>query len=434
MSPKPKFAGPKDSPAIDFSLVLILFFTSRLMLLMAFPPENLIYYGDYQHYFNLADMTRQGFYPYFHYWYEFPPIFPYLNIAVYTLAGQQLKNYILLLAFVLLLVECGNLYLLYRLAFTLFGRTRAITIAWIYTALFVPIFFWLGNFDALTTFFILLGLYTLMLNRSRHQLTHTADDENLESRINSALQKDYLRRRIGLALALGLGAMVKFLPVILLATVWRRRGFKAALLYGLAALLISLAIFGPFALYSPTLTLASLQAQAGKSSYQTVWAIIDGNMTTGNFGPLADHFDPAKAGQPVNQPAHIPTWLTLIPFGLLGLFILTRPRALADANFDAVIFTTLTFIIFFLWSQGWSPQWQTFLIPLLLLSLPEKRAVLFIIALGFISFLEWPVMLSRGLNHLILVTIIARTLLFIGLTIILYRVVTIPDNNVTNLS
>lgn len=405
MSPKPKFAGPKDSPTADFFLVLILFFTSRLMLLMAFPPENLIYYGDYQHYFNLADMTRQGFYPYFHYWYEFPPIFPYLNITVYTLAGQQLKNYILLLAFVLLLVECGNLYLLYRLAFTLFGRTRAITVAWIYTALFVPIFFWLGNFDALTTFFILLGLYTLMLNR-----------------------------RVGLALALGLGAMVKFLPVILLATVWRRRGFKATLLYGIAALLISLVIFGPFVLRSPTLTLASLQAQAGKSSYQTVWAIIDGNMTTGNFGPLTDHFDPAKASQPVNQPAHIPTWLTLIPFGLLGLFILTRPRALADANFDAVIFTTLTFIIFFLWSQGWSPQWQTFLIPLLLLSLPEKRAVLFIIALGFISFLEWPVMLSRGLNHLILVTIIARTLLFIGLTIILYRVVTRPDNNVTNFS
>ncbi len=405
MSPKPKFAGPKDSPTADFFLVLILFFTSRLMLLMAFPPENLIYYGDYQHYFNLADMTRQGFYPYFHYWYEFPPIFPYLNITVYTLAGQQLKNYILLLAFVLLLVECGNLYLLYRLAFTLFGRTRAITVAWIYTALFIPIFFWLGNFDALTTFFILLGLYTLMLNR-----------------------------RVGLALALGLGAMVKFLPVILLATVWRRRGFKATLLYGIAALLISLVIFGPFVLRSPTLTLASLQAQAGKSSYQTVWAIIDGNMTTGNFGPLTDHFDPAKASQPVNQPAHIPTWLTLIPFGLLGLFILTRPRALADANFDAVIFTTLTFIIFFLWSQGWSPQWQTFLIPLLLLSLPEKRAVLFIIALGFISFLEWPVMLSRGLNHLILVTIIARTLLFIGLTIILYRVVTRPDNNVTNFS
>jgi hypothetical protein len=393
MSTSPK----TSSSGADFSLILTLFFTSRLMLLIAFPPENLIYYGDYQHYFNLADMTRSGFYPYLHYWYEFPPIFPYLNITIYFLAGQQLKNYILLLAFALLLVECGNLYLLYRLAFTLFGRTRAINIAWIYTALFIPVFFWLGNFDALTTFFILLSLYSLSKNKQTL-----------------------------LAIALGLGTMVKFLPVILLATVWRMRGLKAMLIYGATTLLISLVIFGPFALRSPAMTFASLQAQAGKSSYQTIWALIDGNQTTGNFGPLADHFDPAKAPQPVNNPARIPTWLTLIPFALLGLFVLTRPRALADANLDAVIFTTLTFIIFFLWSQGWSPQWQTFLIPLLLLSFSEKRAVLFIIALGFINFLEWPVILSRGLNYLIPVTIILRTLLLVLLAVELYRKLTWP--------
>lgn len=383
-------------PPANFWLILTLFLTSRLMLLLAFPPKNLIFYGDYQHYFNVADMTRQGFYPFIHYWYEFPPIFPYLNIAVYTLAGQQLKNYILLLALVLLLAECGNLYLLYRLALRLYGPGQAATIAWIYTTLFTPIFFWLGNFDALTTFFILLALYSLFNERTKL-----------------------------LAIALGLGAMVKFLPLILLATIWRVKGLKAAVGYGFATLLISLLIFGPFALLNPTMTLASLQAQARKSSYQTVWAILDGNLTTGNFGPLADHFEPAKATQPINNPARIPTWLTLIPFGLLGLFIFTRPRA-ASANFDALIFTTLTFIIFFLWSQGWSPQWQTFLIPLLLLSFPEKRGVLFIIALSFINFLEWPVILSRGLNQLLPLTIIARTFLLVLIAIESYRLLIRP--------
>ena len=366
----PKSTDPVRVP--DFWLILVLFFSGRLMMLIAFPPENLIFYGDYQHYFNVADLTRQGFYPFIHYWYEFPPIFPYLNIAVYFLAGQQLKNYIPILAFVLLLVECGNLYLLYRLALTLHGQARAINTAWIYTALFVPVFFWLGNFDALTTFFILWALYSLIQNKNKL-----------------------------LALALGLGTMVKFVPVILLATIWRVRGLKSTLLYAAVTVLIGLIFFAPFAMVNPTMTLASLQAQAGKSSYQTVWAMIDGNYTTGNFGPLIDHFEAAKASQPVNNPARIPTWLTLIPFGLLGLFILTRPRVLDDHKLDAVIFTTLTFIIFVLWSQGWSPQWQTFLIPLLLLTFPEKRAVLFIIVLGFINFLEWPVMLSRGLNQLI---------------------------------
>jgi hypothetical protein len=224
-----------------------------------------------------------------------------------------------------------------------------------------------------------------------------------------------------LALAVGLGVMVKYLPIILLATIWRAKGFKAACFYGAATLVISLLIFGPFALRSAPFTLASLQAQAGKSSYETVWALIDGNTTTGNFGPLADHFDPAKAAIPLNNPARIPSWLILIPFGLLGLFIFTRPRLLASAHLDTVIFTTLAFVIFFLWSPGWSPQWQTFLTPLLLLAFPPKRAVLFIIALGFINFLEWPVILSRGMTGLLPITILARTLLFILLALELYR-------------
>lgn len=366
-------------------------------MLLAFPPENLIFYGDYQHYFNLADLTQHGFYPFVHYWYEFPPIFPYLNIVVYLLAGQQLKNYIVILAFVLLLVECGNLYLLYRLALILRGRAAAIQLAWIYTALFIPVFFWLGNFDALTTFFILLSIYALIQNKNKL-----------------------------LGLALALGTMVKFLPVILLATVWRSRGLKSAFVYGAVIIVISSIIFLPFILLNPHMTLASLGAQAGKSSYETVWALLDGNTTTGNFGPIADHFDVAKAMQPVNNPPRVPSWLTFIPFGLLGLYILTRPRALSDAKFDAVIFTTLTFIIFLLWSPGWSPQWQTFLIPLLLLCFPEKRAVLFIIALGFINFLEWPVMLSRGMNQLLPITIIARTLLWILIGVELFQMLTKP--------
>ncbi|MCB0153997.1 MAG: DUF2029 domain-containing protein [Anaerolineae bacterium] len=396
-----------NRPAADFGLILLLFFSSRVMLLLAFPPENLITYGDYQHYFNLAELTQRGLYPFLDYWYEFPPIFPYLNIAVYGLAGGQLKNYIVLLAFVLLVFEAANLYLLYRLALHLYGPARALQTAWIYTALFVPVFFWLGNFDALTTFFILLGLSSLVRRVDPHPqpLSQTGRGESRQRRGEGRLSD------ISLALALGLGTMVKVVPVLLLATVWRARGFKTMVAVAGATLLVSLLIFGPFFLANPTMTLASLQAQASKSSYETVWALLDGNFTTGNFGGLADHLDPAKATQPLNNPARLPTWLTFIPFGLLGLFIFTRPRRLPSLAQDALVFTALTFVIFFLWSPGWSPQWQTFLIPLLLLALPERRAVLFIVVLGFINFVEWPVILSRGLNQLLPVTILARTLI-----------------------
>lgn len=379
-----------------FLLILGLFFTSRLMLLLVIPTENLILYGDFRYYFDLADLTRHGFYPFIDYWQEYPPIFPFLNIAVYFVAGQEFKNYSLLLAILLLLIDSGNLYLLYRLGLTWRGQDQALQLAWIYTALFIPTFFLWGSFDALTTFFILLALYGL--NRAKTGLT---------------------------AVAIGLGMMVKLVPVLLIATVWRARGLRTALVCAGITLLISLLILGPFAWLSPAMTGASLLAQPSKSSYETVWALLDGNYTTGSFGPLADHFDPAQARRPLNNPARLPGWLRLIPFGLLGLFIFSRPRRLEDQP-DTIVFTALTFIIFCLWSPGWSPQWQTFLIPLLLLALPETRAVLFIVGLGFVSFLEWPVILSRGLIQLLPLTIIIRTLLLIVLGFELYRTLTGP--------
>jgi len=362
------------------------------MFLLAFPAENLIIYGDFPYYFDLADLTRQGFYPFIDYWQEYPPLFPYLNILVYVVAGQTLKNHILLLALVLLLFDCGNLYLLYRLTLRLRGLTPALQVAWIYTAIFIPVYFLFRSFDVITTFFVLLALYGL------------------------------IKQRNGLlAIAIGLGTMVKFLPIILVASVWRLKGLKQALIFGGIGLAMSLIILAPFFWLNPTMTLASLQAQPSKSSYQTVWALLDGNTTTGSFGPLADHFDPVKAGQPLSNPPRLPSWLTFIPFGALGLFLLTRPRVLTDQKADIMIFTTLTFVIFFLWSPGWSPQWQTFLIPLLLLSLPERRAILFIILLGFINFLEWPLILSRGMTGLLPVTVIVRTFIFILLTLDLSR-------------
>ena len=148
---------PRSAPLADFSLILLLFFSSRLMLLLAFPPEDLITYGDFPYYFGLAELSQRGLFPFIDYWQEYPPIFPYLNLAIYSLAGTELKNYIALLGIVLLVIDCGNLYLLYRLSLQLRGPVRSLQVAWIYTALFIPIFFLFRSFDGLTTFFILLG-------------------------------------------------------------------------------------------------------------------------------------------------------------------------------------------------------------------------------------------------------------------------------------
>jgi hypothetical protein len=374
-----------------FVLVLALFVSARLMLLMTWPAENLTLYGDYRYYFDLGALSDAGYVPFIHYWSEHAPVFPFLNLVLYWLSGGIFKNYALLTGLALLAFEAGMLTLLYLLATDLRGDDQAAQIGWVYLALFIPVFIWLGTYEAITACFVLLALF--------------------------ALQRD---RRWLAGLAIGLGTMTKLLPLLLLATVWRTRGWKAALVSGLAALLVIAAILGPLLVLSPDYTLASLQAQANKSSWETVWALLDGNVAnTGNFGPIADRFDPAKAQETLHNPPRLPAWLTLIPFALLGLFIFTRPHV-RDKD-DGLIFTALTFTLFFLWSKGWSPQWQIFLIPLLLLALPLRRATTFVLVLGFVNLLEWPVILSRGLTHLLPLTIVARTLMFALLAWELYQ-------------
>ena len=377
--------------ASEFGLALLLFVSARLMMLMVWPAENLTLYGDYRYYFDLASLSEAGYLPFIHYWSEHAPLFPFLNLLIFQLSGGVFKNHVLLVSLAMLLFEAGALWLLHRLAADLYGEAQATQIAWVYVALYIPVFIWLSTFEAMTAFFVLLALFGLQ------------------------------RRRLGLSgLAIGLGTMTKLVPILLLATVWRERGWRAALVSGLVALAVCGAILGPLLVLSPNYTLASLQAQASKSSWQTVWALIDGNTAnTGNLGPIADRFDPAKASVPLHNPSRLPTWLTLIPFALVGLFIFTRPPV--RDNGDGPIFTALAFVLLFLWSKGWSPQWQIFLIPLLLLSLPLRRAVMFTLVLGFVNLLEWPVMLSRGLWEWLPLTVIIRTLILILLAWELYQ-------------
>lgn len=371
-------------------MILTLFVAFRLMMLMVYPPDHLTVYGDYQHYFNVAAMSDRGYLPFIHYWYEFPPVFPYLNLAIYWLAGAVYKDYVFLMGFAMLVAESGTLVLLYQLAGYLRGQRSAAQLSWAYTALFVPFFFWRGVFDSLTTFFILLSLHSLLRQKNRL-----------------------------MAFTLGLGVMVKYIPAVLLPTVWRMRGLKAMLGALTGVVLVSALLFGPFLFISPEFSLASLQAQSSKSSWETIWALIDGNQGTGSFGPLADHLDPDKALVPLGNPSRVPPWLTLVIFSALGLYVFSRPAT--NTTSDPIIFAAITLVIFFLWSKGWSPQWQMYLIPLLLLALPLNRALLYILTLGFVSFLEWPIIYTRGLGPLLPLTIITRTLVFVLLAWDLYQ-------------
>lgn len=387
----------------DVALIVVLFVAFRLMWLLAYPPGAPMVFGDYQYYYDLARLAGQGHWPFTGYWMEYPPVFAYLLQGIYSLVGDSYEAFASGLGVVMLAFEAGNVILVHRLAsFAHSSGEYALKLTWVYGYLFIPTLVVWHNNDVIPTFFLLLAADAFLRGRSHRS-----------------------------ALWLGLGAMAKFFPVVLLPVIWRfRQSVRSAVAYTAIVGAICMLMVAPLLVASPTYAIPSFRALFVKSSWQTVWALLDGNLTTGLFGqPASVHLDPAVATQTMGNPAFIPPLVTLVAFGLLYAWLWlnapTRGSPAAGGSQVALNFHTLTavtFVIFFLWSRGWSPQWLVMLIPFLLMVLPLSRAILFTLTLSFINLLEWPVLLSRGMNQWLYLTIPVRTLVLVILLVNLVQI------------
>jgi hypothetical protein len=184
----------------DFVILLILFVTFRVLALAAFRPGGLVLdFSDFYWYRSLAELTRQGYYPYDNLWTTYPPLFPVVMIAIYQvsvlLPPWEYANlwFTLLLGGFFLLFEIGNFILLYLFALKLYasdkenldrtsdlpgfsqsraldnlagpGPHSALRPCWIYATLFVPVYTLTGWFESYPLFFFLFSLYLLLKNR-----------------------------------------------------------------------------------------------------------------------------------------------------------------------------------------------------------------------------------------------------------------------------
>ncbi len=387
VDPRP---APNPLPPLrHFPVLLLLFVGLRVVMLAAHDPNGLMDYGEFDNFYKFADITRAtGGLPYLDYWMEYPPLFVWPNLGLYYLLtvwrGLPEHSYYYVLGLIVLLADVGNLVLIRRLGERLYGQAYGLDIAWVYALLGVPLVFLMWNVEPVVTFFMLLGLLLLLEGRDGRS-----------------------------ALAIAAGALIKVMPGLLTPVVWRFRPPKKAVLYTVLLAVLGIGAYLPFLILSPTFALASLRAQAGKSSWQTVWALIDGNFTTGNFGPLIDRLDPAAAHRMVGHPPAIPGWITLLAFGMLYLYLFTRPVRKTDRSL--VAFFGATWCVFLLWSKGWSTPWMQMVIPLILLVFPDRNGIIAILAFSLINFLEWPILFSRGFFWGLYITAPLRTLFVVGL-------------------
>jgi hypothetical protein len=380
----------------------VLFFVARVVLFLSLSYEGLRGYTDYWDYFALA---RLGW-PFFDYWVEYPPVFPFLFTLVYKVVGGREQAFVYVLALLLSAMQAVGVGLFIQLG-QAFLTKEAVSrrVGW-YAALLVGLFYGWGFFDALVVWALLAGLYGLVKRRNAEDLT------------GQPLGGDH-KTVWATGLVLGVGGLLKWFPLLVLPAVWRYKPPRQAIqITGIAVGLVVL-VYGALFLSSPDLTLASFRVQGIKGSWETVWALVDGHIQTGNMGVELDRTDPTALMSLTANPGRLSPFLTLIPFAGLGLWLFGRVRL--NSVKSVLAFSGLTFSIFMLWLPGWSPQWSLYFLPLILLVLPERRATLMAIVWIGINLLEWPLLLSRGWFQALWLLISLRTFLLVLLAIEFWR-------------
>ncbi len=359
----------------DFRLLLVLFVVFRLLLFIAHQPffsaeveRGIGVGGDRLYHYALTSLADAGKLPFRDWWSEFPPLWYLTTTLIYLLlgAGATYDNWSLVLGALVLLSETGNLLLIRRIGSRLYGDITGMALAWIYALLIAPLIFMWWNFDTLVTFFLLLGIW-LVLQKSD----------------------------IWSAIIIAVGAYTKFVPFLLFGAILRFCEPRRAARYIAIAISVFVLLYVPLFALNSEFTLISLTAQFNKPSYQTVWALLDGNYTTGNFGTIQSHLTAAGVQDGVSDknPAVIPGLLRLAIAAGIGLFVFMRTRRFDDIGL--VAFVGITLLIFYLQSQGWSPQWLAQILPLILLVFPNRNGVYLTLILSVLAFTEYPFIFVR---------------------------------------
>jgi hypothetical protein len=377
----------------DFVLFAVLFVAFRFMTLLLYRPGGFIAdYSDYNtSYLPFAQWSDRGLYPFVHYWLEWPPLFAWWVVGIYRLSSlvpqwtdpRLWYNTFLGLSF--LPFEIGNFVLVYLMGRELYDRSKALRCALIYACLFAPVYVWSGWNESFSLFFLLLGLYLLLRGRP------------------------LLAGIMG-----GVGFWVKVIPILLAPVGLRvlegaRRRVVFLIGLGVSAFVVAL----PFLWLNARFLWAFFANLWGRSSWETVWALLDGYYSYGVV--TADRLTiPSDFS---NHASVLPWAIITAAFALVLLWLYTR-RVPYSEKLSTVALAGLTINLFTLYSKGYSPQFIVQLIPLAVLLLPSLRGVSYLILLDVINFLEATVyfIMLPDQRWLLVTTVLLRTLLILALS------------------
>jgi len=248
---------------IDDWFLPFLFIFGRILLFLTLIPDDLHGFGDLPKYFDVASLNG---WPYFNYWVEYPPVFPFLNSTLYFLSSGQQFLYEFLSIMVFSIAGGVGLWAFHQLARHLYDEKKGVVYTLVYFALLAPLSYTWWYYELVPVSLVLLGMVWIF--REQH---------------------------IKAGITIAVGILTKWFPFLLLPALWRYRSKRIAFKTTAISLGITLSVMLGLYLVSPSWTSASLTSQTGRSSWQTLWALIDGNYTTGEYILLPERLDPAMA-------------------------------------------------------------------------------------------------------------------------------------------
>jgi len=388
-----------------------------------------------------AALSDSGFYPFIHYWLEYPPLFPYLSVGVYRLLALlfepqtaiHFKGYVLSLQVLMGLFDVGSAALIYWLVARAADRSRALFAAVVFLLSFLAGFAASGFFDGMTVC-LMLGALAAVLGGWP----------------------------LLAGLALGLGVVTKILPIVLLPALIKFRKNSQNLVRMLASFVLTTGLlWGGFFLVDGSLAAMPVSANSTRPPWETVWAVLEGQYQFGYLIPSGQDEQalpavPESAVQAVNAlqihasgadadllrfrvlsrfspdlstypKAGRPVLYTIAGLGFLALFLFTWSKVPAAQSGKLLPYAGFLLMLMLIYSKGWSPQFAVLPATFILLCYPTLRGALVVVALMVINFLEMPIWLSYVRNlegwgpAMLTLLVLARTALFVGLAWRMFR-------------